>query len=497
MNDLRDFLAELQDKGELLVLKEEIDPHLEAAALASMSCRSGAQAIHFSNVKGYAPDYSLAANLFTGPGNHYYFYYKRALWGRIAIALGLDPKIEYETLIPTINDRLSNPILPVKVTTAPCKEIVHRGQDVDLFKLPFPYLHQEDGGRYGMGVLIVKDLESDWQNWGVYKFMIAGNNHLAADFLSEPRLSRDSGAIYKKYATLHKSMPFTIALGGSPSIMLAAASKLPSGMSEVEYAGGLNLDPINVVKAETSNLLVPGDAEIIIEGEIIPDEVVEEGPYGSIKGYSDRHTRPLMKVTAITHRKEPIMPFVVDGTKVSDTQSIIAITESARIWRKCVEEMQFPIKWVQIPPDWNLGICVVAFTTMVHGLSFRIAHYIFSISNLFDKILFVDADVYAAAAYTFTVDWYQKSHPIKDYHIIENFPPAVMPNYREREPGKGTPRLYIDATWPAWYKAEEKPIPVSFETSFPREMREKVLKRWKEELHFPVEPFTAPEGQRC
>lgn len=497
MIDLKDFLTELQEKGELLTIKEGIDPHLHAAALAAMSCRTGAQAIHFTKVKGYPPGFSLAANLFTGPGNHYSFYYKRALWGRIAIALGLNPKIEYETLISTINERYSNPIMPVKVTTGPCKEVIYRGQEVDLFKLPFPYLHQEDGGRTGMGVLIVKDRDTDWQNWGVYRFMLAGQDSLVANFLSEPSLSRDTKAIYSKYAAQNKPMPFAFVLGGAPSLMLAAASRLPAGMSEVEYAGGLNLDPINVVKAETSGLLVPGDAEIIIEGEVIPGQMVEEGPYGSIKGYTERHLRPLMKVTAITHGKEPIMPFVVDGTKVSDTQAITAITESARIWRKCVEEMQFPIKWVQIPPDWNLGICVVSYISMVHGLTFRIAHYIFSISNLFDKILFVDADVCAAAAYTATVDWYQKTHPIKDYHIIENFPPAVMPNYREREPGKGTPRLYIDATWPAWYKAEEKPIPVSFETSFPKELREKVLKRWKEEFRFPVEPFSAPDGQRC
>jgi len=494
MIDIRDHLEALKEKGELLSVDEEVNWNLDAAALAAMSNRTGAQAIHFKRVAEYPEGYTLAANLFSGPGH--YYEYKRTMWGRIAIGLGLDPKIEYEELIATLNERYHFPIMPVKLTTAPCKEEIHLSKDIDVLEFPFPLLHEEDGGRYGFGTVIAKDLNSEWQNWGVYRFMVLGRDRLVADFLTEPMMSKDLKAIYMKYAEANKPMPIAIAIGGAPAITVAAAMSLPAGLSEVEHAGGLNLDPINLVKAETSEILVPGDAEIIIEGEILPGKMVDEGPYGCIKGYTKPCSRPVIKVTAITHRKNPILPFIVDGTKVSDTQTLISVTESARLTRLTVEQQQYPLRWIQIPPDFNLGICIASIRNMVHGIPFRLARYIFAVTNLFDKLLIVDSDIYPPNLYTTIVDMGEKAHPVRDYRVLLGYPKAIMPNYGEIEPGKGTARMYIDACWPAWYKPEEKPTPITFESIFPKEMRDSVLKRWVEEFHIPVAPKPYPEGQR-
>jgi len=494
MFDLREHLEALEERGELLAIEEEISEDLMAAAMAAMSNRSGAQAIHFRKISGYPSSYSIAANLLSGPGHHYY--YRRKMWVRMAIGLGIDPEINYEELMSTMIDRYHHPVMPVKIRIGPCKEEIHLGDEVNLLEFPFPILHREDGGRYGMGVLIVKDLDTDWQNWGMYRFMIIGKNRATADFLTEPSLSRDVRNIYRKYASVGRPMPFAIAIGGPPAIVLAGAMRLPQGISEVEYAGGLNLDPINLVKAETSDILVPADAEMIIEGEISQKEMVEEGPYGSIKGYTGVVPRPLMKIKAITHRKDPIIPFIVDGTKVCDTQVIISITESARLTRMSLEEEQIPLRWLQIPPEWNLGICIASIFNAVHGMVARTARYIFNITNLFDKIVVVDSDIYPTQLTSVLVDWSNKTHPIRGHHVMEGFPPAVMPNYKELEKGKGMPRYYVDACWPAWWKKEERPTPISFETSFPEELQQRVIKRWKEELNIPIEPRTFPEKQR-
>jgi len=494
MIDLTDHLEALKERGELLTVNEPVEPGLEMAALAAMSNRTGAQAIHFKKIAGYPEGYSIAANLFSGPGH--YYEYKRTMWGRFAIGLGIDPKMDYESLINAINDRSDNPILPVKVSTGPCKEVIQRGDEVDLFKFPFPFLHKEDGGNYGFGTLITKDPESDWQNWGLYRFMIVGRDRIVADFLSEPSFSTDTKAIYQKYARENKPMPFAIVLGGAPAITIAAAMKLPAGVGEVDCAGGLNLDPINLVDAETSGLLVPGDAEIVIEGEVIPGEMVEEGPYGSIKGYSSRVMRPVMKVSAITHRKELILPIIVDGTKCNDTQVIISLTESARLLRRAKADTELPLRWVQIPPDFNLGLCICSLRNVYHGTGFGFAHDIFSITNLFDKVIITDHDIYPTSLDTVISDWIQKGNPDWGEHFIPGYPPAVMPYYGEIVPGEGTARYYIEAYWPSWYKDEEKPTALTWENCYPKEIQDRVLQRWREEFRFPVEPRPLPKGQR-
>ncbi len=490
MIDLKEFLEELAEEGELLTVEEEMDCDLEVAALSAMSNRTGGQAIHFKKLKGYPEEFSVVTNILSGPGHNYP--HKRTMWGRMALALEMDPDIEYESMIASMIDRYDNPIMPMKVSSGPCKEVVYTGEEVDLFKYPFPYLHKEDGGRYGMGALVCKDPDSEWQNLGFYRFMIKDRNKIVADFLTEPSLSSDTKQIYNKYKMKGKPMPIAFVLGGPPALIIAAAMKVPSGESELAVAGGFNLDPINLVKAHSNELLVPADAEMVIEGILYPEKMTEEGPYGSIKGYTKTIQRPLIEVTAITHCKNPVIPIVVDGTKVSDTQAIISMTESARLMKGCQED-QLPVRWVQIPADWNLGIAMASIFNMANGIVFRVARYLCFTSNLFDKVFVVDSDLHPTSLDNALNDLVHKCHPIRGEHLMDGFPPAVMPNYGEGESGKGYPRAYYDLCWPAWWKPEEKATAITFESVFPEEIKEKVLKRWKEDYKIPLEPKVLPE----
>ncbi len=493
MIDLRDHLEELEKTGELLNIHEEIHWNLEVAVLASMSNRVGGQAIHFNNIVGYPQGYSLAANLLTGPP--LFYEHKRSTWGRLATALGLDSKTNYDDLCQTIIDRQNNPILPIQVKTGVVKEVICTGEEIDLFKFPLPFFHQDDGGRYGTGhVSILKDLESDWQNWGAYRWMAVGPDTLVCNF----DIGRDAKTIYGKYQRGGKPMPFAIAIGGPPAVLMAAAMTIPSSISESEYAGGLNLDPINLVKAESGELLVPADAEIIIEGEFVPGQSALEGPYGGIVGYTKPSLQPLGRVTTITHRKDPIFPIIVDGTKVSDTQVILSLLESVRLLKEMREVYQHPIRWINLVPDFGLGLCMVSMTNMYPGQGFRVARHIFNTSNFFDKILFVDFELEPVSVQAVANLFASRLHPTRGIHVLQGYPPTLLNRYVTeecREKGMAAGRVYMDTCWPAHWGPEDRPTANTWEIVFDKNTREKVLRRWKE-YGFKEEPKTVPEGRR-
>ncbi|MBI2876035.1 MAG: UbiD family decarboxylase, partial [Candidatus Tectomicrobia bacterium] len=349
--DFRRFLKRLEEVGELKTIPDETHWSLEAAALCAMTNRVGGPAIFFPKVKGYPSGHGLAGSLLTGPGTM--FYQERTPWGRIAVALGLDKGISYEALMEVLIERRLHPIPPLRVSTGPCKEVIARDREADLFSLPFPYLYEGDGGRYGTcQVLIVKDPEMDWVNWGVYRFMLLTQDRLAIHMGPRSHI----GAIYRKYERRGEPMPCCIALGVEPAALLAAATTLPVGLSEAEVAGGFKQDPIELVKAEANDLLVPARAEAILEGYIPPGERAMEGPFVDLIRRTEPQPRPVFHLTALTRRQAPILPFVAEGAKVSDSLAIRSLLASLNLTLKCRTERQFQVRWINLPVEARLGL---------------------------------------------------------------------------------------------------------------------------------------------
>jgi 4-hydroxy-3-polyprenylbenzoate decarboxylase len=285
-------------------------------------------------------------------------------------------------------------------------------------------------------------------------------------------------------------------MGGSPAITMAATMKIPARISEVETAGGLNLDPINLIKAETGNFFVPADVEVVIEGEFIPNRVANEGPYGAFVGYTKKTQQPVGIVKAITHRKDPIIPMVVDGTYPSDTEWLISIFESARLYRMLTRRYYHPIRWVNIIPDFALGVCMISMMNMYPGLAFRVARHAFVNSNLFDKIVFVDADLEPMSLQALTTRFNSRTHPTRAVHTIDGYPPTPLQWYLTKddmEKGIGAGRVYMDSCWPAHWGPEDKPSTNCFEIVFPKEIRERIVRRWKE-YGFKEDPIMLPIG---
>ena len=484
MRDLREFIAKLASTGDLKTVDTEVDANLEASALCSVSNKNGGPAIHCTKVKDYPEGFSLAGSLLGGPGS-FYPHPERTEWSRICTAVGLDRDSRYEDIMTTLSHRVKEVIRPSLVSSGPCKDIIRLGDDANIMDLPVPFVHEDDAGRYATySTTIVKDFDSDWTNWSTHRWMAAGPRTLHAGFLPDQHI----GEIYAKYEKNNKAMPFCIVIGGPPAIALASAYKAPRGVSEVDIAGGFNLDPIELVKAETNDLYVPAQAEIIIEGEVLPSERAEEGPFTGFNKMTKQGPQPVFHIKAITHRENPIMPFIANGGKISDTMIIMSLMESIRL-KKAYEHRSKPVRWVRIPVEFGLTLAIITPLPIYYGYVFQCARYVFSLSKEIDKVLVLNSEFDADDYVNYICEWLYKANPARDYHVIERTrlsPLVTYANEEEERIGEGA-RIYINSQWPMTWEKKDKPRRVSFESTWPVAIQEKILANWKS-YGLPKEP---------
>lgn len=340
----------------------------------------------------------------------------------------------------------------------------------------------------------MKDPESDWHDWSVSRWMPVGPNTLVAGF---ERGGNDAQQIINKYFAEGKPAPFAIAVGGPPAIVMAATMTMPERISEVDVAGGLNLDPIRLTQAETGDFLVPADAEVVIEGEFIPGKTAEEGPYGAFMGYTKREQQPVGVVKAMTRRQDTTLPVVVEGTYACDTEWLISIFESAKLLQVCTRKTMLPVKWISVIPDFGLGICIISVRNYHPGVAFAVARWVFVHSNLFDKIIFVDDDLEAVSLQALGNRLANRTHPTRAIHRLEGFPATSLQWYvtkEEMDKGVGAGRVYIDTCWPAHWTPEDKPTANCHELVWPKEIRSRIASKWKE-YGFKENILELPEGR--
>jgi 2,5-furandicarboxylate decarboxylase 1 len=286
--DLRVFLDKLQKTApeEVLRVKREVDPNFElSGVIAKLEQESKYPAVLFEKVKG--TKFPVICNL---------------LANRKKMAVALDTT--EEKLNEEFRLREENS-LPLKtVTDGPIKEVVLKGNGVNLLQLPQIVHNEKDGGPYiSAGVMIIKDPDTGAYNDGCYRHMIKNKNTLGI------HLSQTSHAyrIYTKYEQKNEPMDVAIVIGHHPAFLLGSLSFVPYGMNELEVDGGIMGENLEVVKCETVDLVVPAHAEIVIEGRIPPKVRKPEGPFGEYTGvYGPQRLNPEIEVTAITMRKDAI-----------------------------------------------------------------------------------------------------------------------------------------------------------------------------------------------
>jgi 4-hydroxy-3-polyprenylbenzoate decarboxylase len=331
MEDLRSWLAQVDAMGDLVTI-EGADWNQELGAIAHVARqRSRAPAVLFDSIKGYPKGYRILVGMHTS-------------FQRFAMTSNLSPDSNVLGLIRGWRDKIRDvtSIPPVFVDDSPVFEHRHLGDEVDLYEFPVPFWHEKDGGRYlGTGAsVITRDPEDDWVNLGVYRMMV--HDRATLGLYMNP--AQDGRRQMNKYHARGEACPVAISIGHHPLIFLASAMDTPKlNMSEYDHAGGLRGKPIEVVSAPITGLPVPASAEIVLEGEIVPGDIRQEGPFGEATGYygSGERPEPVIRIKAIYHRSDPILACAPTAKPIHEHSWQTAILGAARIWNE-MEQANVP-----------------------------------------------------------------------------------------------------------------------------------------------------------
>jgi UbiD family decarboxylase len=298
-NDLRDFIERVEDLGALRRISGA-DPYLEIGAVTELAAGiPECPALLFDDIKGFAPGFRVFTNATTNVQ-------------RAALALNLDPNLRpLDALTAWMRRRQTLQLQEPKVVTkAAFLENSDSGRSVNLSKFPAPHWHQKDGGPYiGSGSLVVmRDPEAGWINASVYRVQVHGPNKVTVQF---DHKGRHGAVIAQKYWDAGKPCPIAVVNGEDPALFIAGFEYLPERASEYAFAGAIKGQPIAVCNGPITGLPVPADAEIILEGALLPfpETSLAEGPFGEFTGYYAAEARPapVMEVAAVHYRNNPIL----------------------------------------------------------------------------------------------------------------------------------------------------------------------------------------------
>lgn len=465
--DNREFIVALEKTGDIVRVRREVDWDLEVGAIIRRLNETEGPAAFFQKIKNY-------------PG-HTIFGTPLATFRRMAVALGLPADTPRAAIQQHYESLIEQPIKPIIVRDAPCKENIIKGKNIDLYEFPAPMVHEGDGGRYigTWHVVVGKDPDSEWVNWGMYRLQILGRRAMGG--VIGPWANQFQ-LFYGKYVPRGQNMPFAIAIGADPVSSFLAASYLPPGASEADYAGGLRQEPVELIKCETNDLYVPAYAEIILEGEILKDVTVNEGPFGEYVGYraGPRTARPVYQVNCITHRNNPILTVSNMGLPIDDCALGMSISLAYQI-KKRLRDFRIPFIDVNVVPEGITFLAVVSTIPFYSGIANQIAH-IASQTIEPHMVIVVNNDVDVFDIRQVLHALATKCHPVRGIRAFESemglpFCPYLKPE--ERRIMKGA-RVVFDCTWPLdWPKETAIPPRSSFNEMYPQEIKDKVLANWK------------------
>ncbi len=315
--DLRGYLQHLEQQGQLKRVSEEVDTKYDIAAGIRKTSDIEGPALLFENIKNF-PGWRVLGGLFAT---------------RKLIALGLGvPEDQLLERYLTLEDKR---IPPATVSTGPVKEIKWTGADVDLHKLPIVTHAGKDVGAYvTIGVQVGKDPDNGARNLSIHRMLLLGKDRLSLWAPPDHHLGR----MILKAEEKKRGLEVATAIGVEPAIVIGSQAKVPYGVDEYHVAGGLRGAPVALVRCETIDVEVPAMAEIVIEGVTIPGERVPDGPYGEYPGcYSEAKSAPVLKVTAITMRKNPIYQTALTGMPVTENHTLIEYANAAVIYREAMK----------------------------------------------------------------------------------------------------------------------------------------------------------------
>jgi 4-hydroxy-3-polyprenylbenzoate decarboxylase len=456
--DLRDFLTQLEERGELKRIAATVDPRLEMTEICDRVLKAGGPALLFEKPKGHTVP--VLGNLF-------------GTVKRVALGMGVeaeDPKTalrELGSLLATLKEpepprgwkdaweklpllRQVLAMVPRTVSSAPCQEIVQEAKEVDLGRLPVQTCWPGDAGPLiTWGLTVTRGPNQRRQNLGIYRQQVIARNKVIMRWLAH----RGGALDYRDHSLARPRDPFpvAVALGTDPATLLGAVTPVPDALSEYQFAGLLRGSRTEVVKCIGHDLQVPAGAEIVLEGSIHPGEMAVEGPFGDHTGYYNEQDRfPVLTVERITHRREPIYHSTYTG-KPPDEPAVLGMALNEVFVPLLMR--QFPeIADFYLPPEGcSYRVACVSIRKQYPGHAKRVMFGIWSFLRqfLYTKFIIVtDADVDVR-------DWKEvvwalatRVDPHRDTMITEHTPIDYL-DFASPAPGLGS-KMGIDAThkWP-------------------------------------------------
>ena len=449
--DLREFIAELEKRGELKRITTEVDANLEITEICRRTLDKKGPALLFENVKG--SNIPVLANLF-------------GTTGRVASAMGQEDLAALRELgkllaklkqpeppkglkdafekLPTLKKVLNMPVKLVK--KGQCQEVIIEGDAVDLSTLPIQTCWPGDvAPLITWGLTITKGPLKKRQNLGIYRQQVIGKNKLIMRWLSH----RGGALDFKDWCDKNPGQPYPIAvaIGADPATTLAAVTPIPDSLSEYGFAGLLRGKKTKVCTCIGNDLQVPENAEIILEGVIYPDEMADEGPYGDHTGYYNEVEKfPVFTVERITHRKNPIYHSTYTGKPIDEPAILgVALNE---VFVPLLQQQYPEITDFYLPPEaCSYRMAVVSIKKQYPGHAKRVMMGVWSFLRQFmytKFVIIVDDDIDVK-------DWKEviwamttRVDPTRDTTLINNTPIDYL-DFASPVSGLGS-KMGIDAT---------------------------------------------------
>ncbi len=453
--DLRDFLDQLEARGQLRRISVEVDPHLEMTEICDRTLRAEGPALLFEKPRGHS--IPVLGNLFGTPE-------------RVALGMGeesVDALREVGVLLSQLKEpeppkgmkdawdklpifRKVLDMAPKQVKGAVCQTHIAEGEGADLSGIPVQTCWPGDAGPLiTWGLVVTRGPEKKRQNLGIYRMQVIGRNRVIMRWLAH----RGGALDFRDWQQMHPGEPFpvAVALGADPATILGAVTPVPDTLSEYAFAGLLRGGRTEVTRCIGSDLQVPASAEFVLEGHIHPDDTAPEGPFGDHTGYyNEVDSFPVFTIDRITRRSDPIYHSTYTG-RPPDEPAILGVALNEVFVP--ILKRQFPeIVDFYLPPEGcSYRMAVVSMKKQYAGHAKRVMFGVWSFLRQFMYTKFVvvtDDDVNVR-------DWKDviwamttRMDPVRDTTLVENTPIDYL-DFASPVSGLGG-KIGFDATnkWP-------------------------------------------------
>jgi 4-hydroxy-3-polyprenylbenzoate decarboxylase len=446
-DSLQAFIARLEEAGELVRIREPLDPYLEICEVTDRVCKAGGPALFFEAVKGATVP--VLTNAFGS--------LKRMclalevtrldqIGEEIQQLLALKPPqgfMDRLRLFPRLK-RLRD-LLPRTVDQGPCQEVVFQ-ENPDLSAYPVLTTWPLDGGPFiTLPLVITRDPLTGKRNVGMYRLQVFDARTLGVHW----QVHKVGAQQFRSAEAQGKDLPVAVALGPDPALTYAATAPLPEELDEFMFAGFLRREPVKLVKCRTIDLEVPANAQIVIEGIVPAGKRRREGPFGDHTGYySLADDYPVMEVTCITQRKNPIYPATVVGVPPMEDAFLGKATE--RIFLPLLRQTLPEIRDMHLPAAGAFhNFALVSIDKRYPGHAKKVMMALWGLGQMmFSKFIVVfDGEVDVQDLNQVLWQWGANVDPRRDSVLVEG--PVDVLDHAAPLPSLGS-KIGFDATtkWP-------------------------------------------------